>query len=53
MPMAMEARKPIYFLTPADGAIGAHIEAVKACYDDFLSLAKKIAKNTGIKLKQS
>jgi chromosome partitioning protein len=52
MPMAMEARKPIFTLTPADGAIGAHTEAVKACYTDFLSLAKKIASNTGINLKR-
>ena len=29
MPMAMEARKPIFFLKSADGAIGAHIEAVR------------------------
>jgi chromosome partitioning protein len=28
MPMAVEARKPIFFLKSADGAIGAHIEAV-------------------------
>ena len=43
MPMAMEARKPIFFLKSADGAIGAHIEAVKSCYDDFEKLAAKIA----------
>lgn len=48
MPMAMEARKPIFFLKPADGAIGAHTEAVKECYKDFLNLARIIAKNTGI-----
>jgi chromosome partitioning protein len=38
MPMAMEARKPIFFLKSADGAIGAHIEAVKSCYTDFNKL---------------
>lgn len=43
MPMAMEARKPIFFLKSADGAIGAHIEAVKSCYTDFNKLASKIA----------
>ena len=43
MPMAMEARKPIFFLKSADGAIGAHIEAVKSCYTDFNRLASKIA----------
>jgi cellulose biosynthesis protein BcsQ len=51
MPMAMEARKPIFFLKPADGVIGAHTEAVKECYDDFLNLAKIIAKNTGVTFK--
>lgn len=48
MPMAMEARKPIFFLKSADGAIGAHIEAVRSCYDDFQKLAGKIAANAGI-----
>ena len=48
MPMAMEARKPIFFLKSADGAIGAHIEAVRSCYKDFQKLAGKIAANTGI-----
>lgn len=51
MPMAMEARKPIFFLKPADGAIGAHTEAVKECYNDFLKLARIIAKNTGVTFK--
>lgn len=48
MPMAMEARKPIFFLKSADGAIGAHIEAVKSCYEDFQKLAEKIASSAGI-----
>ncbi len=48
MPMAMEARKPIFFLKSADGAIGAHIEAVRRCYMDFEKLASKIAAKTGI-----
>lgn len=48
MPMAMEARKPIFFLKSADGAIGAHIEAVKSCYEDFQKLAAKIAIPAGV-----
>ncbi len=48
MPMAMEARKPIFFLKSADGAIGAHIEAVRSCYIDFQKLAGKIASSAGI-----
>ncbi|SBT06039.1 Cobyrinic acid ac-diamide synthase [Candidatus Accumulibacter aalborgensis] len=48
MPMAMEARKPIFFLKSADGAIGAHIEAVRSCYRDFEKLAARIAANAGL-----
>jgi cellulose biosynthesis protein BcsQ len=42
MPMAMEARKPIFHLKAADGAIGAHTSAVKACERDFEELARRI-----------
>ena len=48
MPMAMEARKPIFFLKPADGAIGAHVEAVRSSYNDFQRLAGRIAAKAGI-----
>jgi len=48
MPMAMEARKPMFFLKPADGAIGSHVEAVKNCYGDFQQLARKIASHAGV-----
>lgn len=48
MPMAMEARKPIFFLKSADGAIGAHIEAVRSCYLDFEKLAARIAAHAGL-----
>jgi hypothetical protein len=43
MPMAQDARKPIFFLKPADGAIGAHASAVQECYRDFLRLARRIS----------
>lgn len=42
--MAQEARKPIFKLTPADGAIGAHAAAVVAAYKDFRYLAQEIWK---------
>ncbi len=42
MPLAMEAHKPIFSLKAADGAIGAHGEAVKKCYNDFYKLARRI-----------
>ena len=50
MPMAMEARKPVFSLKPADGAIGAHGQAVHKAYLDFLSLAKRIADRSGAAL---
>jgi chromosome partitioning protein len=39
MPMAQEVRKPIFQLTPADGAIGNHALAVKDANADFFVLA--------------
>ncbi|MBI2946906.1 MAG: ParA family protein [Verrucomicrobia bacterium] len=48
MPMAMEARRPMFDLRPADGAIGAHTYAVQECKRDFEELARKIAASCGI-----
>ena len=42
VPMAQEARKPIFHLTPADGAIGSHAAAANDARRDFRDLAKKI-----------
>jgi len=42
MPMAQEARRPMFLLKPADGAIGAHQAGVTECYNDFKKLAKRI-----------
>lgn len=47
MPMAMEVRKPVFALKPADGAIGAHGEAVRRAYVDFCELAQRIAERCG------
>ncbi len=44
MPLAQEARKPIFHLTPADGALGAHTQAVSNARDDFKTLAAEIAR---------
>ena len=44
VPMAQEARKPIFHLTPADGAIGAHAAAARDAHTDFKILAEKIVK---------
>ena len=50
MPLAQEARKPMFHLKPADGAIGAHVQAVQGAYQDFEALAREIAKRTGVAL---
>jgi cellulose biosynthesis protein BcsQ len=47
IPMAMEARKPIFLLKPSDGAIGAHLGAVKSSYADFFSFTQKILHRIG------
>ncbi len=48
VPMALEARKPIFDLTSADGAIGSHLYAVRDAGGDFKGLAKKIVSRIGI-----
>lgn len=50
MPMAQEARKPIFHLKPADGAIGSHMQTVQDAYRDFKQLALKIAERAGVPL---
>ena len=47
MPMAQEARKPMFALEPADGAIGGHTRAVRTCYRDFRVLAENILERMG------
>jgi chromosome partitioning protein len=39
MPMAQEARKPMFHLKPADGAIGSHFQSAQEAYRDFKKLA--------------
>ncbi|MHC4253848.1 MAG: ParA family protein [Planctomycetota bacterium] len=50
MPMAQEVRKPMFLLKPADGAIGAHVRAVRNAYVDFEALAREIATRIGTAL---
>ena len=40
--MGQEARKPIFKLTPADGARGSHAAAAAVAYSDFKDLAEQI-----------
>lgn len=48
LPLAQDARKPMFLLKPADGAIGSHVEAVRDCYRDFKQLALRIASACGV-----
>lgn len=50
-PMAQEARKPMFLLKPADGALGAHLAAVHDCYKDFEQLARRIAQQCDISIR--
>jgi cellulose biosynthesis protein BcsQ len=47
-PLAQEARKPIFKLRSADGAIGSHAASVARAYKDFNDLAHKILERIGI-----
>jgi len=42
VPMAYEARKPVFALKPADGAFGGHQAAVTAATADFAALTERI-----------
>jgi len=46
MPLAQDARKPIFLLKPAEGAIGAHAQMVQKCYKDFEQLSESILNRT-------
>ena len=48
MAMAHEARKPMFHLKAADGALGGHIYAVRDCHTDFDRLAGRIAAKCGV-----
>lgn len=48
VPMAQEARKPIFHLTAADGAIGGHAGSVADARNDFHALARKIIERIGL-----
>lgn len=42
MPLAQQARKPIFALKPADGAFGGHAQAAQRSYGDFRRLASRL-----------
>ena len=50
MPLAQEARKPMFALKAADGALGGHATAALDVYRDYKKLAQEIARRCGIRL---
>ena len=48
IPLAQEARKPVFKLKSADGALGSHGAAVSRAYEDFRGLAEKILSQVGV-----
>ena len=46
MAMAQEARKPMFLLRSADGAIGGHQSAVRECGRDFERLAREVLRRS-------
>jgi cellulose biosynthesis protein BcsQ len=49
MSMAQEARKPMFDLGPADGAVGTYIQLVRNSYVDFEALAELLAERCGLR----
>ena len=47
-PMAHDARRPIFLLRSADGAVGAHQQAVQNAYGHFADLARRILDAVGL-----
>lgn len=50
LPLSLEARKPIFDLKAADGAIGSHAMTAKDAHEAFAQLALSIATRVGIPL---
>jgi chromosome partitioning protein len=48
MMMARQARRPMFLLKPADGALGAHLAAVRAVYNDYRVLVVAICERIGL-----
>lgn len=48
IPLAAEAKKPLFHLKPADGAMGSTVEAVQSAYTDFRGFAGNLAWRIGL-----
>jgi len=50
MPMAQDARKPVFALTAADGAFGGHQQAAQRASGDFRVLTRRVLDAVGVKV---
>ena len=48
MPMAQDARKPVFALTAADGAFGGHQQAAQRAFADFRVLTRRVLDAVGV-----
>lgn len=48
VPMAQEARRPVFLLRAADGALGAHSAAVQRAYGDFSAFVRTLLGRVGL-----
>ena len=48
IPLAQRAKKPVFALRAADGALGSHAVAAKASWAEFAALARKIEEACGL-----
>jgi chromosome partitioning protein len=48
VPMAQDARKPVFALTAADGAFGGHQQAAQRAFSDFRQLTRQVLGATGV-----
>lgn len=48
MPLSQDARKPMFDLRAADGALGSTGRLVQICFDEFRALAETIAAKAGL-----
>jgi cellulose biosynthesis protein BcsQ len=48
VPMGQEARRPVFLLRAADGAVGSHAAAVQRAYADFSAFSKKLLGLVGL-----
>jgi cellulose biosynthesis protein BcsQ len=48
MPLAQEARKPVFALRAADGALGGHFQAAQSAYVDYRKLAEEVLERSRV-----